>query len=72
MPLHYTFTQPEERSAMGAKTLEIRVPGRAVLAVVIVTRGDPQWRQDRFVETDGALDIAYRQENMIQHGKALK
>jgi hypothetical protein len=44
---------------------------RTVLAVVIESRGNAKRCQCSGVEMDGALNVAYRNKNMIKHGGCL-
>ncbi|MOA67921.1 hypothetical protein D3C78_1952980 [compost metagenome] len=44
--------QPEKHASLGAEPLQIRVPGRAVLAVVVMPIDDAQGRKRLAVESN--------------------
>ena len=61
-------TQPEEDAPLAAEPLQVRMAGRSVRAVEIDAVADPQWRQGLRVERDRAVEVADREEDVVEHG----
>src|SRR5712692_8367975 len=55
--IDHAWPQPEEDAPLAAETLEIRMPWRAVLAVIIDAVGDPEGRQRLRIKGDRAFDV---------------
>jgi predicted Holliday junction resolvase-like endonuclease len=65
------FSEPEEHPAVRTEPLEVRMTGRAIPAVVIDRMDDPQRRECLFVEVDRAVDVADRDEYVVEHAALL-
>lgn len=61
-PLHHAFAQPEKHTSIGTEPLQIQMPRRPVLAVVIKPCGDAQRGQCRCVEINGTINVTDRQK----------
>jgi hypothetical protein len=61
------LSKPEEDPAVGTESLEVGMARRAVLAGVVVLVEDAQRGQRSGVEGDGAVHVADRQKDMVEH-----
>jgi hypothetical protein len=67
-PLDHCPAQPEEDPAVAAEALEVGMPRRAVLAVVVDGMSDAERGQGLFVEGDRAVEVADGDEDVVEHG----
>jgi hypothetical protein len=51
--------QPEKEAAVGTEALEVAMPRRAILAVVVEALHDSKWRQGLGVKIDRAIKVAH-------------